>query len=131
MTTAPIAITDTPTATISYGGSNLCTNLGTSTPVITGPTGGTFTSSPAGLTISASTGVITTGTSTPGTYTVTYSTPAVNGCTSHVKTTVTIQASTATPVLGTTTICTGTTSITITLTGEANGTPIQVVGGAS
>ena len=125
-TTAPIAITDTPTATISYGGSSICTNVGTSTPVITGPTGGTFAST-AGLSISASTGVITLGTSTAGTYTVTYTTPITNGCTSHVKTTVTIQASTATPVLGTTTICTNTTTISITLTGESNGTPIQVL----
>ena len=129
-TTAPIVITDTPTASFTYGGT-LCTNAGTASPVITGPTGGTFTSTPAGLTISASTGVITLGTSTAGTYTVTYTTPATNGCISHVKTSVTVQASTATPVLGTTTICTNTTTLSITLSGESNGTPISVLANGS
>jgi hypothetical protein len=45
-----------------------------------GPFSATSFSSTAGLTINSSTGVITPGTSTPGTYTVTYSFTGANGC---------------------------------------------------
>ena len=123
--TASIQITDTPVATISYGGAPLCTNGGVVSATITGPTGGTFASAPAGLSMNAS-GDINTAISTPGTYTVTYTTPSVNGCTGSPKTTVTIQSVTATPVLNTSPICNNTTTISITLAGEANGTQIFV-----
>src|SRR6185369_8716467 len=43
-------------------------------------TGGTYSSSPAGLTLNTSTGAITPSTSTAGTYTVTYTIPASGGC---------------------------------------------------
>ncbi len=125
-TNTSITITDTPVATISYGGSNLCSNAGLINPIIAGPSGGTFTSSSANLSINAS-GVINTAASTPGTYTVTYQrTPAINGCVGSPNTIVIIQTATATPVLGTSTICTNTSPISITLSGEANPTPIQV-----
>lgn len=51
----------------------------------TGTTGGTY-SSTAGLTINASSGDITLGTSTAGTYTVTYTVAAANGCAQHTTT---------------------------------------------
>ncbi|MFN3850520.1 MAG: 3-coathanger stack domain-containing protein [Spirosomataceae bacterium] len=72
-TTTSVAISTPPSATISYTGSPFC---GVSTPINvsrTGTTGGTFSSSPAGLSINPSTGQITPNTSTAGTYTVTYS----------------------------------------------------------
>jgi hypothetical protein len=54
--------------------------------------GGVY-SSTAGLIIDASTGGITPSGSTPGTYTVTYTTPSTGGCTSVIATTsVTITA---------------------------------------
>uniref|UniRef100_UPI0040486D1E proprotein convertase P-domain-containing protein n=1 Tax=Flavobacterium sp. TaxID=239 RepID=UPI0040486D1E len=70
-----------PTASISYTGSPYCT---TSAPVNVNLTGtGSYTSgvfsAPAGLSINTTTGQITPSTSTPGTYTVTY-TIAPNAC---------------------------------------------------
>jgi gliding motility-associated-like protein len=41
---------------------------------------GSYVATPAGLTIDATTGVITPGTSTPGTYHITYTIPALGGC---------------------------------------------------
>ena len=70
-TTANITINALPTATIAYGGSPYC-STGTATVTQAGQTGGTY-SSTAGLVINASTGDIDLATSTPNTYTVTYS----------------------------------------------------------
>ncbi len=64
-------------AGFGYPNDTLCTSAGPVAPTITGTAGGTFTFSPAGLTISAGTGVITPSTSTPGTYDVTYT---ITGC---------------------------------------------------
>ena len=55
-----------------YEQSSVCQNGSDITPVINTP-GGTFSSSPAGLSINSSTGVIDVSASTAGTYTVTYS----------------------------------------------------------
>ena len=55
-----------------YEQSSGCENGSDITPVINTP-GGTFSSSPAGLSINSSTGVIDVSASTTGTYTVTYS----------------------------------------------------------
>jgi hypothetical protein len=79
-TTASVTITAAPSATISYAGTPFCTSVGTSQSVTqTGTAGGTY-SSTAGLTINAGTGAITPSTSTPGTYTVTYTIAAAGGC---------------------------------------------------
>jgi gliding motility-associated-like protein len=81
-TTTAVTITALPTATISYSGNPYCKSLAAPQPVtFTGTPGGTFSASPAGLSINASTGAITPGTSTAGTYTVTYTIPAAGGCT--------------------------------------------------
>ncbi len=92
-TTANITITALPAATISYGGSPFCKTVGAAQPVTqTGTTGGVY-SSTAGLTINAATGAVTPGTSTAGTYTVTYTMAATGGCTVQTATTsVTITA---------------------------------------
>lgn len=58
----------------NYAQTSWCTSELPMTPTITGTGGGTFASVPAGLTINAATGQITPGTSTPGTYDVTYTT---------------------------------------------------------
>jgi gliding motility-associated-like protein len=81
--TAPTSVTITalPTATISYSGSPFCRTLTTAQPVNrTGATNGTFTSSPAGLSINSISGAITPSLSQVGTYTVFYSVPASSGC---------------------------------------------------
>ena len=78
-TTASITITAAPAATINYAGSPYCANAGTATVTRTGTAGGTY-SSTAGLSLDAVTGDVTLGTSTPGTYTVTYTIAASGGC---------------------------------------------------
>ena len=95
--TTGVTITSVPTATISYGGNPFCRSITTSQPVtITGTgayTGGTYSSIPSGLSINSSTGAIIPGTSTAGTYTVTYTIPESGGCsTVPVTTGVTITA---------------------------------------
>ena len=88
--TTSVILTAVPTATISYAGSPFCSSLGSAQPVTLSGTGaysgGTY-SSTAGLTINASTGAITPGSSTAGTYTVTYTIPASGGCASVPATT--------------------------------------------
>ncbi|MFZ4522473.1 MAG: T9SS type A sorting domain-containing protein, partial [Bacteroidales bacterium] len=76
-----ITITTLPAATISYAGTPFCKSVATAQPVTaTGTTGGTYSASPAGLTINSSTGAITPSTSTAGVYTVTYTIAAGGGC---------------------------------------------------
>ena len=92
--TAPVTITAVPIATISYAGTPLCTSVATAQSVtLSGTdayTGGTY-SSTAGLIINSSTGAITPGTSTAGTYTVTYTIPLSGGCAAvPINTSVTI-----------------------------------------
>ena len=92
--TANVTITATPIQpVISYAGSPFCKTLTTAQSVtISGTTGGAYTASPAGLSISATTGAITPSTSTPGAYTVTYTTPSA-GCTAlSAQTSVSITA---------------------------------------
>jgi hypothetical protein len=106
--TTSVIINAAPSASISYGASTLLCKLIT-TPVsctITGTQGGTFSSSPAGLTLNASTGAITPSTSTVGTYTVTYTIAASGGCSAVTATrSITIENQLPTPayISGTTT----------------------------
>lgn len=82
-TTTQVTITALPTASISYSGNPFCRSISTArTITLTGTgtyTGGTYSSS-TGLTINSTTGAIIPSTSIPGTYTVTYITPASGGC---------------------------------------------------
>ena len=90
-TSPATAITVTPatSAAFSYPAAGYCLSSPTSTPSITGTAGGTFAST-TGLALNATTGAISPATSTPGTYTVTYS---VGGsCPSSSMATVTISA---------------------------------------
>ena len=70
----PVTVTVNPatTATFSYAGGTYCVSGTNPAPTVTGTAGGTFAST-TGLTIDANTGAITLSTSTPSTYTVTYS----------------------------------------------------------
>lgn len=87
-TTTPVSLTQAPSATISYAGSPFCVSSGgTQTVSLSGTTGGTFSSSPAGLVLDANTGSVQPGTSSPNTYTITYSVPAAAGCAAFSTTT--------------------------------------------
>jgi hypothetical protein len=83
--TLTLAITNN-TATISYA-SPYCKSVTTAQAVTrTGASGGTYSASPAGLSINASTGAITPSASTVGTYTVTYTVAASGPCSAFTTT---------------------------------------------
>jgi hypothetical protein len=65
--------------TISYPASPYCSSAGIVSVTRAGAAGGTYTST-GGLTLNSGTGAITLGTSTAGTYTVTYTIAATGGC---------------------------------------------------
>ncbi len=69
-----IVLTERIAASIDYAQASYCQNDFNPTPTQLGPTGGTYTASPSGLTISPTTGFINLSTSALGTYTVTYTT---------------------------------------------------------
>ena len=121
-TTATINITPAPIATISYNGSPYCQGAGIATVNIIGNTSGIFAST-TGLTINTITGVITLGTSAPGTYTVTYTIAAGGGC-AAVSTTASVTVSTtffATISYPGTPYCPGTGTVPVTRTGSPGG----------
>ena len=76
-------------ATFNYPTTSYCTTDGPSTPSATTPNG-TYSSSPAGLSINPSTGVITPSTSTPNTYMVYYTTNGTCPSTDSVSITISI-----------------------------------------
>jgi len=121
--TTTIAILQLPTANISYA-TPFTKNQGSQPVTLTGTgiyTGGTYSSAPAGLTIDPSTGAITPSSSTAGTYTVTYTLPAVTPCTAPTPAiaSVTIYDLPTASIAGTTTICNGgSANLSIALTGS-------------
>jgi hypothetical protein len=126
LTSPNFTITPLPTATISYNSATFCNNVTTqqqSTLTGTGAyTGGVY-SSTTGLTLSSTTGAITPSSSTPGTYTITYTTPASGGCASVTATaTVTIiEAPTASITYPASPYCTSLTTLqSPTLTGSGS-----------
>ena len=122
-TTTTVTITTAPSATISYTGTPYCTTAGTVNVTRTGTAGGTY-SSTAGLTLNAVTGAITTGTSSPGTYTVTYTIAAAGGC-AQFTTTTTVDitaAPSATISYAGGPFCKTLNNVAVTLTGTTGGT---------
>lgn len=111
-----VTITALDNASFSYGAASYCVTNADPTPTITGVAGGTFTSAPAGLVISAATGLIDVSASTPGAYTVTYTT--VGTCSNSSNQAVTILA-TQNPAFTLTATCFGGTA---TITGTPGGT---------
>jgi hypothetical protein len=96
--TTNVTITALPTAAISYTGSPWYTTAGTQAVTLTGAnnyTGGTY-SSTTGLSVNATTGLITPSNSIPGAYTVTYTIPTFGGCPAVTATdTVTVKLATS------------------------------------
>ncbi|MGR3810140.1 choice-of-anchor D domain-containing protein [Jiulongibacter sp. NS-SX5] len=119
-TTTSVTISPLDDAGFSYASSSYCTSVSDPSPTITGLAGGTF-SSTAGLSINSSTGQIDVSASTPGTYTVTYTTSG--SCSNSSTQSVTINAldnagfSYASP-----SYCTSVSDPTPTITGLAGGT---------
>jgi len=105
--------------TFSYPSPSFCVDDSDPTPTITGATGGAF-SSTTGLSITASTGVIDVSASTPGNYTVTYSTGGACDCTETESVTITGKEN-ATFSYTATSFCTSDTDATPTITGATGG----------
>jgi gliding motility-associated-like protein len=72
--TTNITISPLQNAAFSYSAASFCQTGANASPVITGVSGGTFTSSPSGLSMNSATGQINVSASTVNTYTVTYTT---------------------------------------------------------
>ena len=110
-----VTINGASITSFTYPSSAFCIGSATvETPTITGKgsyTGGTFTATPAGLSLNATTGAITTSSSTAGTYTVTYTSPAGSCPSATQKTTVTLNSGSGTALNYSTLLnplCTGT-----------------------
>lgn len=87
-TTRTVIITAPANATIAYANPSYCnTSTGTEPVIHTGTNGGFYSASPAGLIINGNTGEIVPGASNGGTYTVTYTVPAIGGCPAFTTTT--------------------------------------------
>lgn len=87
--TTSITINAAANASFNYSSNTICVSDADQTPTAA-VTGGTFSSTPAGLVLNASTGVIGVSGSTPGTYTVTYS--VTGTCPNSSQTTITITS---------------------------------------
>ena len=70
----PVTVLSLDDPTFKYPKSSICQTDLNPLPIITGTTGGGFTSSPSGLSLNPTTGRITIGTSFVGTYSITYTT---------------------------------------------------------
>jgi len=92
-------------ATFTYPAASWCTTEAPANATITGTTGGTFTATPAGLSLNAATGQITPSTSTPGTYDVTYTTAGV--CNDALTLTINIAATPTVNPVADQTVCEG------------------------
>ncbi len=122
--TAQVTVTANPDAAFSYAETSYC-STGTATPTITGAAG-TFTASPAGLSINASTGVIDLAASTAGTYTITNTIAATATCGEETETfTVTVEeVPTATVTLSGITLTAQETGVTYQWIDCAGNTPV-------
>jgi gliding motility-associated-like protein len=88
MDTATVVITASDDASFVYSSATYCTTGNPQTPVVTGLSGGTFFSSPTGLTLNPSTGTITLSSSLYGMYLLSYATNGVCPDTSSITMTI-------------------------------------------
>ena len=117
-----VTVTALEDATFNYSFASYCQNEADPTPTISGTSGGTFTSSPAGLSITSGTGVIDLDASTPGTYGVLYTTPSA-GCGDTLTVFVTVNAvDDASFSYTASTFCLNDANPTPTITGTTGGT---------
>ncbi len=83
--TTSVTINQPDNAGFSYSANTFCTSQSDPSAIISGVTGGTFSSSPAGLVLNSGTGLIDLSESTTGTYSITYATAGVCGNSSSVS----------------------------------------------
>ncbi len=80
ITVTSVVVCENSLTSLSYPVGSTCATGAMLSPTLVGTTGGTYTASPAGLAINASSGIIDPATSQPGIYTVTYSLEATASC---------------------------------------------------
>jgi gliding motility-associated-like protein len=119
----PITVNAAPVAAISYADAPFCSTETTGTVTQTGNAGGVY-SSTTGLTIDPATGAINIATSTPGTYTVTYTIAPTASCPGTDATFVVLieAAPTATISYGTAPYCSNAGTAAAVVTGTQGGT---------
>jgi len=110
---------------IFYASNSFCKSItGSQLVSQTGSGGGTYTVSPSGLTLDATTGAITPNTSTANAYTVTYTPPSTAGCTQSPATTsvsITLAPSTSSIAYSGSSYCTSSTDVTPIITNPNGG----------
>lgn len=114
-------VASNPSATISYMGTPYCKSVSSTQAVsLSGDAGGSYSSSPAGLSIDAGTGAVNPSLSTVGTYTVTYT---IAGCPDFTtSTSVEILTSpSASITYAANSFCTGGALQNVTLSGTSGG----------
>jgi hypothetical protein len=125
-----VTVTPLQSAAFNYSASSYCKNAADPTPTITGVTGGTFSSSPAGLSLNTTTGAIDVSASTAGPYTITYTTPGP--CPGTATASVTINSvETATINYSLASYCANGSDPLPTITGVGGGTFSSVPSGLS
>lgn len=89
-----------PDASIAYASSTFCSNsTGNQNVVLTGTQNGVFNATPSGLTISGANGTVQPSSSIPGSYQITYTIPASNGCNVFTtSTTINITSASTPPI---------------------------------
>jgi hypothetical protein len=109
-------------AVLSYAGSPYC-QAGPAYPTLAGAQGGTYSATPAGLSLNTATGAVNLAASAAGIYTVTYSLGASGGaCAGSAQATLTIlPKATITSNAGNPVYCNGATTAAITFTGSGSG----------
>lgn len=124
ITTASVVLNAGPQATITYGGQPYCASGGSVSVTRTGASGGTFSSTPSGLSINGNTGAIDLGASSTGNYTVTYTIAASGGCSTYTTTAnVVLNAGpSGTISYGGSPYCSSGGSASVTLAGTSGGT---------
>jgi hypothetical protein len=96
-------------------------NCGSITPTVSGT--GSFSASPAGLSINSSSGVINLSASTPGTYVITYSYDAGGGCNMPATDTIKVMALPAPGKISNQVLCSG--NVTNAVTFSSTLTPVS------
>jgi len=128
--TISVTINADQDASFNYASASYCEGGVDPTPTITGTAGGTFTSAPVGLSLTAGTGLVDLSTSTPGAYTVTYTT--AGPCSANSNQAISIVADEdPTYTYSSTTECQSGTDMTATITGTAGGTFTSTPAGLS
>ncbi|MCW3104085.1 MAG: hypothetical protein JWO09_2525 [Bacteroidetes bacterium] len=87
--TSSITITPVQSAAFNYSSSTFCVSGTDPLPTITGTPGGTFTASPAGISINTGTGTITLASTALNTYAITYTTAGPCPASSTINVTIT------------------------------------------